>query len=258
MFSLLYLFLAVSLSTAQSPAATLHVYKKSYGTKISDIPAKNISGITFHPLSKTLYVIDNHNPAVYEITLLGNVIRAISLNGFEDTEGIAYQSDNFFFVVEERRANCLRITIPASSPCTISREEATIIRIADNWENNGLEGVAYNTVTRSLYLVKESHPPQLYTVPLDSNNNPKAILKNMPFNIEEVKGDAAGIFVFPDGNVLIVNQEKDRLVGYDQHGTVLSELDLDMDDPEGVTVNLEDNTIYVVGEPKKLFVFSQH
>jgi uncharacterized protein YjiK len=254
----LSLLFSLSLSNAQSLAASLQSYKKSYDIKISDIPAKNISGVTFHPLSKTLYVIDNHDPAIYEITLLGNLIRTISLTDFEDTEGIAYQSDNYFFIVEERKANCVRIKIPESNPCNVSRKRAAVINIADNWENNGLEGVAYVAVTRSLYLVKESHPSRLYKVSLDTDNNPKSIQKNKPFNIEGIKGDAAGISVLSDGNFLIVNQEKDRLIGYDPKGNVLSELDLDMDDPEGVTINPENNTIYVVGEPNKLYVFARH
>ncbi len=256
-FTILSFIFTVFSSVAKSPAESLAIYEKIYKTTISDIPVKNISGITFHPVSKTLYVIDNNNPTIYEISLFGKVIRTISLLGFEDTEGIAYQSDNYFFIVEERKANCIRIQLPKTNSCQISREKGTIVNIADNWENNGLEDVAYVALTNTLYLIKESNPSQLYTLILDHDCNPKNIYMNKPFNIEGMKGDVAGIYALLDGNFLIVNQEKDRLVGYNPNGKVLSELDLDMDDPEGVTVNPEDNTIYVVGEPRKLYVFAQ-
>lgn len=242
---------------AQSIAASLACYKKVYKTKISGISAKNLSGITFRPESKTLYLIDNKNPTVYEVTTSGKLIRRIALYGFEDTEGIAYQSDNYFFIVEERKANCIRILLPQTGSGPVLREKGFILSIAEDFENEGLEDVAYSAVTNTVYLVKECNPSRLYSVTLDSSGNPAACYKNKPFDIENIRGDAAGIYALSDGNFLLVNQEKDELVGYSSDGELLSELDLDMDDPEGVTINPDNGTIYIVGEPKKLYVFAK-
>lgn len=241
--------------SAQSIATNLAKFKKIFGEDLAGIPVSSISGVTFHPTSRTLYMVDDENTTVYEISTSGSLIRYIALSGFDDTEGIAYQSGNYFFITEERLANLLRVPLPATGSGPVSWDGCTVLSLAENWGNSGLEGVAYCASDTTVYAIKELAPPRLYRIALNTNGDPTDFFENDPFNIENINGDAAGIYALSDGTFLIVNQEDNKLIGYSAIGEKLSELSLNMTKPEGITVDESDSTIYVVGEPRQLFIF---
>ncbi len=241
--------------SAQSIASNLSKYKKNFGEDIPEIQASSISGVTFHPTSRTLYVVDDENTTVYEISTSGNLIRSISLSGFDDTEGIAYQSGNYYFITEERLANVLRVQLPETGSGPVSWDDCVVLSIAENWGNTGLEGVAYCASDTTIYAIKEFSPPRLYRITLNNDGEPTDFFENDPFDIENISGDAAGIYALSGGNILILSQEENKLIGYSGTGEKLSELSLKMSKPEGITVDESDSTIYIVGEPRQLFVF---
>jgi uncharacterized protein YjiK len=245
----------VSLISAQSIASSLALYQKTFETDISGISGTSSSGVAFYPGSGTLYVVDDANTTVYEISTAGDLIRSISLSGFDDTEGIAYQSGNYFFIVEERVANLLRVQLPETGSGPVLWDSCAVLSIAENWGNSGLEDVAYCANTNIVYAVKELGPSALYRITLDNNGDPTGFFENDPFSLGGISGDAAGIYALSDGNFLILNQEENKLIGYSSTGVVLSELSLSMTKPEGITIDPNDSSIYVVGEPRQLFVF---
>jgi uncharacterized protein YjiK len=242
---------------AASIAASLAEYKATLKvTAISGITASSISGVTFHPGSKTLYAVDNGTNAMYEFTTGGALLRSIATTGFQDIEGIAHQTGTYFYIAEEGTSSIVRISIPASGTGPVSRSNGTALTLAGNWANNGLEGVSYCPSNKTAFAVKERLPPQLYHIALDSPGNPVSAFANDPFNIENKSGDAADVFALSDGNFLIVDQEENKLVGYSASGQILSELSLkEMTQPEGVAFDTSNGTIYIAGEPRQLFVF---
>ncbi len=243
--------------SAQSIISSLAKYTKTFSTSVSGLSVSSFSGVAFHPAAKTLYVVDDAATEVYEIDTAGNVLRTITLSGFDDTEGIAYQSGMFFFITEEREANVVRALLPQTGSGTVDYDDCSVLSIGENWGNSGLEDVTYCTSTNTAYAVKELSPPRLYKVTLDADGIPIDFTENEPFNIENNTGDAAGLFALPDSTLLLLSQEDNKLFGYTGTGNMLSELSLDMNKPEGVTVDLSDSTIYVVGEPRDFYVFKK-
>jgi uncharacterized protein YjiK len=238
-----------------SVSVSLGEYEKVAGTDISGIDATSISGATYYYPSNTLYVVDDTKVTVYEISTEGALIGSILLSGFEDTEGIAYQYDNFFLLVEERRGNVVRAELPSSGE--VSWSDCTVINIGTGWGNSGLEGVAYSEALHAAYAVKELGPPRLYRVTFDETGSALGVFENDPFNIENISGDAADIVALADGSFLILNQEENTLFGYSASGEILSELALDMTKPEGVAVDTNSQKIFVVGEPRQLCIFEK-
>jgi uncharacterized protein YjiK len=227
-------------------------------SKINGVNDSNISGVASNPASGTLYVVDNNSCCIYELSTSGTLIRRIPTSGFDDVEGIAHYSGNYFFISEEQRGNVDRITIPSSGTDTIYRSNGTIFNIGSGWGNSGIEGVCYRPSDSLVFAVKEKDPARLYTVYLDSTGVPDSSVENSPFNIESKSGDAADIFALPGGDFIIVDQEDNRLVGYGPSGTILSELSISsMKQPEGIYVDTSDGTIYVAGEPRELYVFKK-
>jgi uncharacterized protein YjiK len=258
-----FLILLISLSAAVqavSIASSLPGYAAALKvTSISGLSAApQISGVAYHPGSKMLYVVDNGNDMIYELDTAGKVLRSISTSGFNDIEGISYQADRYFYIAEEGTSSVVRISIPAAGTGPVAKSSGRSLVIGTGWGNNGLEGVSYCPSNKTVYGVKERLPPQIHRVTLDSAGNPVAAFANDPFNIEAKSGDAADIASLSDGTFLIVDQEENKLVGYNAQGKVLSELSLQaMTQPEGVAVDEANGTIYVAGEPRQLFVFRQ-
>lgn len=242
---------------SQFIVSSLANYQKVSGISVSGISATSFSGVAFHPGSKTLYAVDDANTTVYELSTSGALLRSITLTGFEDTEGIAYRSGDFFYIVEERRANVVLARILQTGNGPVYWDSCSALNIGQNWDNSGLEDVSWCGSTNTAYAVKEQLPPRLYKINLDTNGVPVGFNENNPFNIEGNPGDAAGLYVFNDNSLILLSQEENKLMGYTGTGDMVSELILNMTKPEGVTVDLEDSAIYVVGEPREFYVFKK-
>jgi len=241
---------------AQSPAASLSAYQAAARVAhVTGGSAKSFSGAAFHPGTRTLYVIDNDNASVYELDTAGALRRTLATSGLTDPEGIAYQSDDYFLITEEGLANIVRLKLPRSGTGPIARSTGTVFNLGPNMANSGIEGVAYRVRDKTAFAAKETDPPRLYRIALDSAGAPAASFPDQPFDIQAKAGDAADLAALEDGNFILVDQEQDRLEGYDAQGRLLSTLVLGMAKPEGLAFDASTGTIYMVGEPDEFAVF---
>jgi len=246
---------AGSASAAESIAALLTGYRVSLSVKsISGISASNISGVALQYPSRKLFLVDNGNASIIELTTTGTVVRTITTKGISDPEGLTHYKDNIFFLAEERISTIYRIEIPATGTGPLTFSSAPSLCVEKIEGNTGTEGVSYCSTNNTLIAVKEKEPSRLYRIDLDEKGTLLASTSNAPFSLENHEGDAADIAALNDGNFIIVNQEKSRLEGYDATGKLLSSLSLDMNQPEGIAVDSADGTIYVVGEQRELCV----
>ena len=239
---------------------------------IAQIP-DDLSGLTFNTVTNTIFAVINDPPTLYELSLDGDVIRSIRLQGFNDTEGLVWIRDNVFFVIEERRGRAVKITIE-SATTTISYP-LNYIQLPGNWgANNGLEGVSYNPATNELILVKEKSPLAIYALEIPSDLSTPAMVTN-PFDIvtnnfgfSDLSGmhHLGGNEVNQDTHFLILSHESRALVETDMTGKEYSRLNLDTNgangtlserirQAEGVTADNQGN-IYIVSEPNTFYKFS--
>jgi uncharacterized protein YjiK len=240
---------------AQSVAELLSEYEKTFQTAIEGTSVGATSGVTFSPVTGTLFAINDRADYIFEISTSGELIRQIRLSGFTDTEGIAWKSGNLFYISDEREAEVVKVELPESGSGPVDRGSGTGLKVADNMANEGLEGVAYHAATNTIYSVKEKSPVAFYRITCDENGDPVEFFENDPFAIQGINGDAAGVYALDDGNFLILSQEDNRLYGFNEEGEILSDIAMDMRQPEGVTFDPETNSIYVIGEPNQLAKF---
>ena len=250
------LIAAVGLPRAQSIAASLSGYGASLRiSSVAGVSAKSFSGAAFHPDTRTLYVIDNDNAVIYELSTAGVLLRSIATSGFQDPEGIVYQSNDYFLISEEGLGNIVRIRLPRTGNGPVPKSGGVTLNLAQNLANSGIEGVGYRSSDNTAYAVNETAPSRLYRITLDADGAPNASFPDDPFDIGSKSGDAADIYASNDGDFILVNQEQNKLEGYGTKGQALSSLSLGMAKPEGIAVDTSTGTIYVVGEPQELCVF---
>lgn len=239
---------------------------------ITQIP-DDLSGLTYNTSTNTIFAVINDPPRLYELSLDGDVIRAIPLQGFNDTEGLVWVNGTDFFVIEEKRGRAVKITVE-NTTTTISYP-ANYIQLPGNWgANNGLEGVAYNPNTNELILVKEKSPLTIYSLEVPSDlstsptvTNPFDIATNN-FGFKDLSGlhHLGGNAINQDTHFLVLSHESRALVETDMTGKEYSRLDLGTNgangtlpnrilQAEGVTVDNQ-GTIYIVSEPNTFYKFS--
>lgn len=126
---------------------------------------KQLSGITYCPQSRTLFVVTSSPPKLYEIDKSGICLREIPLTCFNETEGIVYLGGKRFAIIEER-AHTLNIVEIDSKTTSVNRSNVIKVLQIDlkDKDNKGFEGIAYDDVERCFYLVNEKNPIQLITI----------------------------------------------------------------------------------------------
>ncbi|MCL5975242.1 MAG: SdiA-regulated domain-containing protein [Gammaproteobacteria bacterium] len=223
----------------------------------------NLSGLTYHPPSGHLYAVTNKPRQIHILTKTGELVRSIKLDGFRDTESIAYGYDNYFFIAEEQRQNLVKIEVP-DHVNTVNYSDATIYHIdVGHNDNHGLEGVAWSQQF-GLFAVQEK-PPLIIYQPTESHDFSDTLkaLSQVRLNVR----DFAGMEVLPGkvDKLLILSESSDSLHVVDMQGNELSRLSLRSDpfgllgwfwQPEGVAVD-DEGVIYIVGEANQFLALKR-
>ncbi|HIL72778.1 MAG TPA: hypothetical protein EYG44_00965, partial [Verrucomicrobia bacterium] len=104
------LLLGHALGQAEPPTR-LDQYTLAKGPVVIGGVSQNASGLTYHAERDSLFVVLDSPQRIVEINLDGSFKRKISLNKFEDTEGIVWMQGDRFAVVEEARGNIVLIEL---------------------------------------------------------------------------------------------------------------------------------------------------
>jgi len=233
-------------------------------TAVSGI-SDDLSGVTYNPLTNSLFMITNKNHAIYETTLRGQITRTINLTNANDTEDIVHIGGTTFALAEERLGEIVYVNITASTNA-INLATASRAELPGTWgANDGLEGVSYDPATDRIFTVKEKSNINLYNFTMASGNvNPATC--NLGTSISPAIADVAAVHHLgltagvstPDisDHMLVLSQESNVLIEVDDNCTEYSRLSGMLGNQiEGVTMDNKGN-IYVVGEPNELYIYS--
>ncbi len=232
---------------------------------LRDIPG-NASGIAYSPRTKTLFVVVNDPPKVFELGLDGRVRRSIVLDGFDDTEGIAWVEGHTFAIAEEGRNLVCLVRIDPAAESVHWDAAARIIVDDEPSGNRGLEGVAYDAGGRRFFCVKESDPRRVYEFARQAAAGGGRPVR-FPWDAERDElglRDLSGLYYDAvSGHLLIVSDESQQLVECTTGGREVSRLDLSggsaglrdsVPQAEGVAMDGR-GRLYVISEPNLLYVF---
>ena len=228
------------------------------------------SGLSWSPLSNTLFTVTGRIPKLVELSLMGEILREVELRGFSDLEGVEVLSDGRIAVIDERRG---QMTIFRLSPDTTFIDGATLDSISlghQNAGNKGFEGVAWDARNQRMLLAKELSPFGLFSLPfpeLDKGDSitPQALLE-LPSDQVFMRDFSSLAVDQRSGNVLVLSDESRMLLELDAQGNPVSFISLAMGfngltrsikQAEGVAMDSA-GTIYIVSEPNLFYVFKKH
>lgn len=235
------------------------------GTDILDL-----SGVTYNPLTETLFMITNKpetDTEIYETNLNGQILRRIDLVHYSnhDPEDIVHMYGNTFAIAEEKLGRVVYVDIfPGTTSINLSDGTTnTIMQLPGSWPmGDGIEGVSYNPATDEIHAVSEN-TRQWYKFD-ESGSNVNASLQPCTLLNSQPNGtDISAIhhFGLTDGiaisdRMLVLSDESNVLVEMDENCNEYSQIsNIPGAQIEGVTMDGNGN-IYVVGEPNEFFIYS--
>jgi uncharacterized protein YjiK len=247
---------------------------------VPDVVAKPIEGIE-EDLSGITYDYDHDrllaitNGGVMQIVALdraGNVLERYPLEGFDDTEGLAYMGNGRVVVSEEVDQRLTFIQLPEKS-ATIRKRAEPFITVGVNLSthNKGFEGVTYDPAGDRLFVIKERDPRQLYEIggvsqSLNGNLSINLIDRTEWVNHSVFGRDLADAYYDPGtGHLILLSEQSKLLIELDKEGRFVSYKSLleGVKDffspkvhPEGVTMDAQGH-LYVVAEPNLFYSFSR-
>lgn len=199
------------------------------------------SGLHYAKLTNTLWIVSDENSTIYNVNLKGQILSKLIVNG-SDLEGITIIKDSILVVVLERDRSIVFLNKKG-------KEQKRIKVKITGALNNGLEGIAYNPINNSFFVVNEKKPGLL----LEININGKIITRN------ELKfaSDYSGLFFNQSENILwIISDEDKAIFKCTTDGKLIKKYNIEIEQIEGISIDFEKSLLYIISDPlEKLFVF---
>jgi len=228
--------------------------------------ASNASGITFDRDRKTLWIIVNNPTYLLEIDLQFNLLRRVELKNFKDTEAITYVGNDHFLLTDERDQTITLTKITSQTKQLDKNSLQQIVLNLHGYGNKGLEGIAADYTTNTIYTVRERDPMKLLKITgFIENNNRINIEDYDQIEINDLyMDDLSGLhFDINTAHLLFLSDESKLLAEIDLQGNKVSYMDLEKgfnnlnrSIPQAEGVTLDDNGyLYIVSEPNLLYRF---
>lgn len=254
----------------QTPAAARAnaVWLPDYRVEIDAKPLPGItddeaSDLAYDPLSKTLYSVMGRRPALVQLTLDGEVLRKIALNGWSNPEGVAVLEGGRIAITDERKQSLTIVTAPAGAT-ELNIDDFPQFALGNAEEKNkGAEAVAWDPRHRRV-LFGQERPAELSSWSSDGHT-----LLGQPSRLGQDVLDLrnlAAMSIDPrTGHVVLLSADSHLLVELDDNERPLSYIALlahfnglgaTIPRAEGVALD-EQGTLYVVSEPNLFYRFKK-
>jgi uncharacterized protein YjiK len=198
------------------------------------------SGIAYHKINNTLFVVSDERTEIYEIDFSGRIIRTIPTDG-DDFEGITFTKNlDTIFVVEETR-QLVTSYLPSGQ-----KINSFPVNVAIN-PANALEGL---TIDKNglLFVLNEKDPKMI--IEFNGTTEVSRTLIQNASDISDICYDET------DDSFWIVSDESSKIIKYSREWNVLGEWLITFDKGEGIT--FANNKMYIVRDnDAKMYVYNK-
>jgi uncharacterized protein YjiK len=207
---------------------------ETYSLKISEP-----SGLAL--FKDKLWIVSDNKNTVYQTNFKGEVEFSFKING-NDPEGITGFDDSLLAIVLEISNEILVTDFNGNK---ISK---TSIDIQES-SNSGLEGITYNPSNGHFYLVNEKNPVLL----IETDKNSKELSRKKTKDVKDLSGIS---YSTKEDCLWLLSDEDRKIIKASLDGDFIKEYKINVDQPEGIAVDDENNLLYVVSDKEeKLYVY---
>ncbi|WP_185267686.1 SdiA-regulated domain-containing protein [Halopseudomonas xiamenensis] len=229
----------------------------------------DLSALTYNSDSDTLFGLLNGEPLIVELSLDGQLLRRIWVEGVSDMEGLTHIGGNRYVIAEEHRHRLLQIEIaPDAVELDVSGAPSLTIDLGGD-DNKSLEGLSWDEQHQRLLVVKERDPLQALVVTGFANQDSGA--SAISISLEPTLSpdrlfmrDLSSLTLDSQTrHLLLLSDQSHMVVEYGADGTPLSLLGLwrgmsglrrTIPQAEGLAIDSQ-RRVYVVSEPNLFYRF---
>lgn len=229
----------------------------------------DVSALTFDPDRNSLFSVTNKPAKVIEMSLQGDLLRTIDLQGFGDPEAIEYVAPGTYVIADEREQRLVKVRIGDATRVLDSADFQQLSLGIGRNGNKGFEGLAYDAANQRLLVAKERDPVRIFEVlgfphvddskplALQVNTDPKRDARLFVRDLSSLDFDAA------TGHMLALSDESRLVIELNAEGKPISTLSLlrgqhglerSVPQAEGVATDDAGN-LYLISEPNLFYVF---
>lgn len=238
-----------------------------------DIDAKPLPGmdddeasdVAYNPRTRTLFAVMGKNPILVELSLDGDVLRKIPLNGWNNPEGVAVLEDGYLAITDERLHDLTVVKVDAQTS-SLNHDDFQSRDLGQSVKSNkGFEAVAWDPLRQRL-IIGEERPPRLYTWNTDGRSPLTGEKQPLP-NDELDLRNLSALSVDPrTGHLLALSADSNMLLELDEQGQQVSFMTLlggfnglrdTIPRAEGVAMDDKGN-LYMVSEPALFYRFRKN
>ena len=236
---------------------------------LAGLEKSETSGLSWSPLSNTLFTVTGRIPKLVELSLEGEVLRVVELRGFSDPEGVEVLSDGRITIIDERAATLTAFYLPLDAEFIDGAALPSISLAAMSGGNKGAEGIAWDARNQRMLLAKERSPFGLFSLPFPELADDLApvvsVLEELPSKQIFMRDFSSLAIDQRTGHLLVLSDESRMLLELDEEGNPVSFISLAMGlngltrsikQAEGVAMDVQ-GTIYIVSEPNLFYVFKK-
>jgi uncharacterized protein YjiK len=238
-----------------------------------DIDAKPLPGmdddeasdVAFNPRTRTLFAVMGKNPILVELSLDGDVLRKIPLNGWNNPEGVAVLEDGYLAITDERLHDLTVVKVDAQTT-SLNHDDFQSHDLGPSVKSNkGFEAVAWDPLRQRL-VIGEERPPRLYTWNTDGRSPLTGEKQLLPSDELDLRNLSALGVDSRTGHLLVLSSDSNMLLELDEQGQQVSFMTLlggfnGLQDtiPRAEVVAMDDKgNLYMVSEPALFYRFSKN
>ncbi|ROM43165.1 DNA-binding protein [Pseudomonas poae] len=221
------------------------------------------SDVSYNPQTKTLFSVMGKNAFLVELSLQGDVLRKMPLNGWNNPEGVTVMENGLMAVVDERDHSLTVVKVDAATT-QLNKADFTSYDLGPSKDQNkAFEGVTWDKRNQQIVLGEE-RPPALFTWKSDGGTltGDKQKLASTELDMRNL----SALAIDPrTGHMLVLSADSHMLLELDEKGKQVSFMTLlggfnglkhTIPRAEGVTMD-EDGTLYIVSEPNLFYRFEK-
>jgi len=222
------------------------------------------SDLSYNPQTKTLFSVMGKNPFLVELTLQGDVLSKMPLNGWNNPEGVTVMENGLMAVVDERQHSLTIVKVDASTTALNKADFPSYDLGPSKDQNKAFEGVTWDKRNQQ-FVLGEERPPALFTWKSDGSQTlvgDKQKLANTKLDMRNL----SALTIDPrTGHLLALSAESHLLLELDEKGEPVSFMTLlggfnglknTISRAEGVTLD-ENGNLYMVSEPNLFYRFEK-
>jgi uncharacterized protein YjiK len=253
-----------------SPAARAQaVWLPDYRVSIDARPlagAENdeASDLTYDPVTHTLFAVMGKHPFLVQLSLQGDVLRKIPLEGWSNPEGVAALPNGQLAITDERLHTLAQVEVSATTT-TLNYEDFPKIDLGESPnQNKGFEGVAWDPRREQLLLGQE-RPAALFGLKRSGDGRLAADKHPLASDALDLRNLSAMGIDPRTGNLLLLSADSHLLIEANSEGRPVSFMTLlggmnglkdTIPRAEGVAID-EQGTLYMVSEPNLFYAFKK-